>query len=60
MPPAKFCRVPLIAIPIANPEPAISATSDVVSMPNAPITIIISIIVNVMLVKLIINDNTNN
>ena len=35
-PPAKFCKVPLKAIPIANPADANKATNELVLMPKMP------------------------
>ena len=35
-PPAKFCRVPLKAMPMAKPAEAKSATSELVLMPKMP------------------------
>ena len=52
MPPAKFCTVPLSAIPMAIPPPASNAAIEVVSIPNAPIVMMMSIIVIAMLTML--------
>lgn len=40
-PPAKFCNVPLSAIPIATPADANNAMKELVSIPSIEITIII-------------------
>ncbi len=42
-PPAKFCKVPLNAIPTATPAEAKMAINEVVFMPKMPITVTISI-----------------
>ena len=41
-PPAKFCSVPLKAIPMATPALAKMAINELVSMPNTPITVMMS------------------
>ena len=40
-PPAKFCNVPLRAIPIARPADANNATNEVVSIPRMPMITVI-------------------
>ena len=41
-PPAKFCNVPLRAIPMATPALAKMAMNELVSMPSTPMTVIMS------------------
>lgn len=59
-PPAKFCSVPLNAIPTANPAEANTATNDVVSIPNIPIMMTIKNNVSVMLIALNRNVRRDN
>ena len=40
-PPAKFCKVPLRAMPTATPAEAKSARNELVGMPRMPITVTI-------------------
>ena len=56
IPPAKFCTVPFNAIPIAIPPPASRAAREVVSIPNVPTVVMISMIVRAMLTMLWINE----
>ena len=52
-PPAKFCNVPLNAMPIARPADAKIATNDVVSIPRMLMIVIIRNSVSEMLTRLI-------
>ena len=54
MPPAKFCTVPLRAIPIAIPPAASTAASDVVFTPSVLTVIMISRTVREMETRLLI------
>ena len=55
-PPAKFCIVPLRAIPIARPPPVRRAAIDDVSIPTVPIVMMTSMIVRTILVMLCTNE----
>ena len=55
-PPAKFWRVPLSAIPMATPALAKMAMNELVSMPNTPMTVMMSRKSSVILMKLNRND----
>ena len=55
-PPAKFCNVPLRAIPMATPALAKMAMNELVSMPNTPMTVMMSRKSNVMRMKLSRNE----
>ena len=52
-PPAKFCKFPESAIPIATPADANKAANEVVSTPNLPITAIINRIVSRIFTRLL-------
>ena len=58
MPPAKFCTVPLKAMPMAIPPAASSAAIEVVLMPRVPIVMIISTTVSVIETRLATNDTS--
>ena len=54
-PPAKFCSVPLSAIPMATPAEAKSAINDEVSMPRMPMTVTINMKYSTMRTRLSTN-----
>lgn len=56
-PPAKFCNVPLNAIPIATPAEAKRAINELVSIPNTLISMMTNMKFNVILTRLLINVN---
>ena len=55
-PPAKFCSVPLSAMPMATPALAKMAINELVSMPSTPITVMMSRNSSVILM----NDSRND
>ena len=55
-PPAKFCKVPLNAMPTATPADANTARNELVSMPKMPTMMMIRITFSEMDTRLLRND----
>lgn len=58
-PPAKFCSVPLNAIPMATPAEAKRAMNELVSMPRIPIIIMTNRKLSVMFNRLLVNEKSD-